>query len=120
MWQRKFFRGRTPDPSNFRFASLIIGLECPCVPLRPPCHTIAPASLSFSAISSVLALIPLSIILRKVNIEYGSGKDRGKLKDPLLTMTLCVPNEKQDKGNIGQNGLSDNTKVDCGSPKNHG
>ena len=23
-------------------------------------------------------------------------------KDPLLTMILCAPNEKQDKGNLGQ------------------
>ena len=37
-----------------------------------------------------------------------------KLKDPLLTMALCAPNEKQDKGNLGQKGLSDNTKVDLG------
>ena len=35
-------------------------------------------------------------------------------------MTLCVLNEKQDKGNLGQKGLSDNTKVDFGATKNHG
>ena len=43
-----------------------------------------------------------------------------RLKDPLLTMTLCAPNEKQDKGNLGQKGLSDNTKVDFGATKDHG
>ena len=36
--------------------------------------------------------------------------EKEPLKDPLLTMTLCAPNEKQDKGNLGQKGLSDNTK----------
>ena len=34
------------------------------------------------------------------------------LKGPLLTMTLCAPNQKQDRNNLGQNGLSDNTKVE--------
>ena len=29
-------------------------------------------------------------------------------KDPLLTVTLCALNETQDKGNLGQKGLSDN------------
>ena len=42
------------------------------------------------------------------------------LKDPLLTMTLCAPNETKDKGNLGQKGLSDNTKVDFGAKKDHG
>ena len=42
------------------------------------------------------------------------------IKDPLLTMTLCVPNEKQDKGNLGQKGLLDNTKVNFGATKDHG
>ena len=42
------------------------------------------------------------------------------LKDPLLTMTLRVSNEMQDKGNLGQEGLSDNTKVDFGATKDHG
>ena len=41
-------------------------------------------------------------------------------KDLLLTMILCLPNEKQDKGNLGQKGLSDNTKVDVGATRNHG
>ena len=41
-------------------------------------------------------------------------------KDPLLTMTLSAPNEKQDKGNLGQKGLSDDTKVDFGATKDHG
>ena len=40
-------------------------------------------------------------------------------KDPLLTMTLCAPNEKQDKGNLGQKELSDNMKVDFGAMKSH-
>ena len=42
------------------------------------------------------------------------------LKDPLQTMTLCAPNEKQDKGNLAQKGLSNNTKFDFGATKNHG
>ena len=42
------------------------------------------------------------------------------LKDPLLTMILCAPNEKQDKENLGQKRLSDNTKVDFGATKDHG
>ena len=42
------------------------------------------------------------------------------LNGPLLTMTLCAPNEKQDKGKLGQRGLSDNTKVDFGAQKDHG
>ena len=37
------------------------------------------------------------------------------LSDPLLTMILCAPNEKQDKENLGQKRVSDNTKVDEGS-----
>ena len=32
-------------------------------------------------------------------------------------MTLCAPNETLDKGNLGQKGLSDNTKVDFGATK---
>ena len=39
---------------------------------------------------------------------------------PLLTMTLCAPNVKRDKGNLDQKGLSDNTKVDFGATKNNG
>ena len=31
------------------------------------------------------------------------------LKDPLLTMILCVLNVRQDKGKSGSKGLSDNT-----------
>ena len=42
------------------------------------------------------------------------------IKDPLLTMILCAPNEKQDKGNLGQKGLSDYTKADCGATKDYG
>ena len=42
------------------------------------------------------------------------------LKDPLLTMILCAPIEKQDKGILGQKGLSDNTKVTFGATKDHG
>ena len=45
--------------------------------------------------------------------------ERG-FKDPLLTMILCVLIEKQDKGNLGQKGLSDNTKVAFGTTKDHG
>ena len=41
-------------------------------------------------------------------------------KDPLLTMIICAPNEKQDKGNLGQKGLSDNMKVAFGPTKDHG
>ena len=43
-----------------------------------------------------------------------------KLKDPLLTMTLRAPNETLDKGNLGQKGFSDNTKVDFRTTKDHG
>ena len=32
-------------------------------------------------------------------------------------MTLCAPNKKQDKGNLGQKGLSDNMKVDFGATR---
>ena len=42
------------------------------------------------------------------------------VKDPLLAMTLCAPNEKQDKRNLGQKGLSDNKKVDFGAMKDDG
>ena len=42
------------------------------------------------------------------------------VKDPLLTMILCAPIEKQDKGNLGQKGLSDNTEVVFGATKDHG
>ena len=35
-------------------------------------------------------------------------------------MILCVPNETQDKGNLGQKGLSDNMKVDLSATKDHG
>ena len=50
MWLQKIFPGEdpTPDPPNFRFASLVIGLENPCVPLRPPCSIIASPSLCLS------------------------------------------------------------------------
>ena len=34
-------------------------------------------------------------------------------------MILCAPYEKQDKGHLGQKGLSDNTKLDFGSRKDH-
>ena len=40
-------------------------------------------------------------------------------RDPLLTIILCALNVKQDKGNLGEKGLSDNTKVDFGTTKNH-
>ena len=42
-----------------------------------------------------------------------------RLEDPLLTMILFAPNEKQDKENLGQKRLSDNTKVDFGAMKDH-
>ena len=42
------------------------------------------------------------------------------VKDPLLTMTICAPNGKQNKGNLGQKRLLDNTKVDFGATKGHG
>ena len=42
------------------------------------------------------------------------------VKDPLLTMILCAPNEKETKGNLGQKGLTDNTKVDFGAAKDQG
>ena len=45
---------------------------------------------------------------------------RVRIKDPSLTMILCAPIEKQDKGNVGQKGLSDNTKVTFGATKDHG
>ena len=35
-------------------------------------------------------------------------------------MILCATNEKSDKGNLGQKGLSDNTKVNFGAKKDHG
>ena len=44
---------------------------------------------------------------------------RETFKDLLLTMTLCAPNEKQDKGNLGLKGLSDNTKVNFCATKDH-
>ena len=43
-----------------------------------------------------------------------------RLKDPLLTMILCAPIEQQDKEDLGQKGLSDNTKVAFGATKGHG
>ena len=43
-----------------------------------------------------------------------------RFKDPLPTMILCAPIEKQDKGDLGQKGLSDNTKVAFGVTKDHG
>ena len=75
-----------------------------------------------------------AVWLKKEDLGHENGDNKGKsrddtckacwmkqtLKDPLLTMTLCAPNEKQDKGNLGQKGLSDNTKVDFGATKNHG
>ena len=33
---------------------------------------------------------------------------------------LCAPTEKQDKGDLSQKGLSDNTKVAFGATKDHG
>ena len=44
----------------------------------------------------------------------------GQCLDSLLTKILCAPNEKPDKGNLGQKGLSDNAKVDFGVTKDHG
>ena len=45
--------------------------------------------------------------------EWPSGLHRFRqvtaVKDPLLTMTLCAPNENQDKGNLSH-----------GATKNHG
>ena len=41
-------------------------------------------------------------------------------KDPLLTMILCAPNEMEDKGSLGQKGLSDNKIVGFGATKDHG
>ena len=38
----------------------------------------------------------------------------------LLTMTLCAPNEMLDNGNLGQKGLSYNSRVDFGATKDHG
>ena len=43
--RKKSFLARTLDPPNFRFASLVIALECPCVPFDPLPY-IAPASLT--------------------------------------------------------------------------
>ena len=48
------------------------------------------------------------------------SKLRPLIKDSLLTMILCAPNKKQEKGNLGQKGLSDNTKVDFGVTNDHG
>ena len=41
-------------------------------------------------------------------------------KDLPLTMTLSMRNEKREKRNLGQNRLSDNTKVDFGTTKGYG
>ena len=41
----KIFSGRTLRPPNLGFTSLAFSLKCPCVSLRPPWPTIAPASL---------------------------------------------------------------------------
>ena len=35
-------------------------------------------------------------------------------------MILSAPNEKQDKENLGQKQLSDNTEVDLGATNDHG
>ena len=35
-------------------------------------------------------------------------------KDPMLTMILCAPNDKENEGSLGQKGLSDDTEVDFG------
>ncbi len=35
-------------------------------------------------------------------------------------MILCAPNETQDKENLGQKRLSDNTKADFEAKKDHG
>ena len=43
-----------------------------------------------------------------------------RLKDPLSTMMLLALNDKQDKENLGQKRLSDDTKVDFGAIKDHG
>ena len=51
-----------------------------------------------------------------LNYLYGLSS----FKDPLLTMILCAPIEKQDKGDLSQKGLTDNTKVTFGATKDHG
>ena len=53
-------------------------------------------------------------------VVYFLYSDIPVLKDSLLTITLCVLNQKRDKRNIGQKGLSDNMKVDFGATKDHG
>ena len=58
---------------------------------------------------------------RKLKLALQNKNQVVKLiKDPLLTMILCAPNEKQDKENLGQKRLSDNTKVGFGATKDHG
>ena len=59
----------------------------------------------------------ISNLSRKAVAQLNALK---RLKDRLLTMILCVPSEMQDKGSFGQKGLSDNTKVDVGTTRNHG
>ena len=39
-------------------------------------------------------------------------------RDPLSSVTLCAPREKQSKGNLGQQRLDD-VKVEFGATKNH-
>ena len=62
----------------------------------------------------------ISLKILSLQPSYQNPLLRKKIKDPLLTMTLCAPNEKQNKGKLGQKGLSDNTKVDFGATKNQG
>ena len=42
------------------------------------------------------------------------------VKAQLFSMILCRANEKQDKENLGQKRLSDNTKVDFSTSRDYG
>ena len=76
-------------------------------------------------VASKTAILLLSATSKKDNVSKKGSCRRIRLfaksfKDPLLTMILCASIEKQDKGDLGQKGLSDNTKVAFGATKDHG
>ena len=84
------------------------------------------AKFSLSVLSLSLIVLPAECITGEAGTsmlsytKVPSISHTSRSRDPLLTMTPCAPNEKQDKGNLGQKGLSDNTKVDFGATKDHG
>ena len=107
MWSQNFFRGRTPAPPFFRFAFLAIGLECPCIFLRPLCPTIAPVSLTsfcFSFHENDYTFFLFNIKIYKT--RYLRLLDYKLLNYITRTITREARNHDYPKGHLGRNPIT--------------